>query len=53
MVAFPLMMLESPLFAQAGDETGKAFLPYPAIQAYLNRLRARPAWSKAEAIFKA
>ena len=53
MVAFPLMMLESPLFAPPGEEKGRAFIPYPAIQAYLGRLRARPAWSKAEAIFKA
>ncbi|CAA0091005.1 glutathione S-transferase family protein [Zhongshania aliphaticivorans] len=53
MVAFPLMMLESPLFIQAGDVKGEAFVPYPAIQAYLNRLRARPAWVKAEAIFAA
>ena len=53
MVAFPLMMLESPLFIQAGDVKGEAFVPYPAIQAYLNRLRARPAWIKAEAIFAA
>jgi glutathione S-transferase len=52
MVAFPLMMLESPLFASPGVEKGAAFIPYPAIQSYLNRLRARPAWVKAEAIFK-
>lgn len=53
MVAFPLMMAESPMFAPPGQEKGKAFIAYPAIQAYLNRLRARPAWVKAEAIFKA
>jgi glutathione S-transferase len=53
MVAFPLMMLESPLFAQPGEPGGKAFVGYPAIQAYLNRLRARPAWLRAEAIFAA
>lgn len=50
MVAFPLMMLDSPLIP--GPAGGDVLGPYANIQAYLLRLRDRPKWLKAEAIFR-
>jgi hypothetical protein len=50
MVAFPLMMLDSPLIP--GPAGGDVLGSYANIQAYLLRLRDRPMWLKAEAIFR-
>ncbi len=50
MVAFPLMMLDSPLIP--GPSGGDVLGPYENIKAYLLRLRDRPMWLKAEAIFR-